>query len=162
MTTGGDRLVPPQFPDIDSFDIALFPRGGNDLDPFDDRLAFDCDFAGNPGSCSLPDPEPPKKASRSRKRCAYGLGIEAQRSARYLAYPVQASTIHKHLRDAYGIVTRKMLQGLIAALIHRCPLSARPLPPTRDQRRAKGGLMAWLDDNESMVLPYLGLHNDPA
>jgi hypothetical protein len=156
MPNADDRASANQFRDIDPLDTGLASRDGHDSDPFEDVLAFDADFFVEP----LPArPIPKTEALHFRQRCKYGLGVDARRSARFRTYPIETSTIHKHLHDVYGIVTKELLQSLISALINQCPPSARPNAPTRDQRRAKGGLVAWLDDNESMALSYLRFHS---
>jgi hypothetical protein len=74
-----------------------------------------------------------------------------------LSYPIDTSMIHRHLRHVHGIVTKKLLLSFIIALRKTCSPSVRPPAPTRDQRRAKGGLVAWLDDHEPIALAYLRL-----
>jgi hypothetical protein len=156
MATVTQGTVPPQFPDIDSFDPDLFSDHGNDLDPLEDSFAFNCDFLDDP---SFSNSAPKIEARRVHRRDGYGLGVDARRSARYLAYPKEASAIHKHLHHVSGIVTKEMLHSLIMALISRCSPNERPSAPTRAQRRVKGGLVAWLDEHESMALSYLRSQN---
>jgi hypothetical protein len=140
----------PQFAEIDSFDMGLASWYASDLDPFDDGLAFNPEV---PDAISLTSPI--SKAPRRRRRRAHGLGVDARRTARYRAYPIEESVIHRHLQEVHGIVTIEMLQSLITILIDRCPPWARPPAPTRNQRRVKGGLVAWLDANESLALTHL-------
>jgi hypothetical protein len=152
MSTDHDSARDPGFLDIDSFDMDMVSGYGHDLDPLDDVLGFDCDFPREPDLGPYPEGISDYSSPRQPEN-AYDLGM----SARYRAYPIEASTVHRHLRHMHGLVTKEMLQSFITALRRRCPPSTRPAPPTRAQRRAKGGLVAWLDENESMALSYLRL-----
>jgi hypothetical protein len=163
MSVDDDRSRVPQFLDIDSFDIDMASAYDQDLDPFDDGFGFDCSL---PSGSSPLDPNPdavtvPEDPQVGRPHDS-DLSVAARRRAQYRSYPVHASTIHRHLRNVHGMVTKEMLQSLIAALRRGCTPSTRPPPPTRDQLRAKGGLVAWLDNHESMALAYLRSQNRPA
>jgi hypothetical protein len=65
------------------------------------------------------------------------------------------SPVLRFLRDSYGTVTKEMLLNMISASLRRCPESARPLPPTRAQRRMKAGLVSWLDENATFMMCFL-------
>jgi hypothetical protein len=156
MSTADARAPIPEFLDIDSFDVDLDRQYDNDPDPFEDSFISDWNFPSEPShTYPIPSSRPKTVPSSAQRRHGYGMGVDARRSARYRAYPVQSSTIHRRLCDVYGIVTKEMLQALITAVIDRSPVTARPLAPTRSQRRVKGGLMAWLDDHESVALSCL-------
>jgi hypothetical protein len=163
MATADNGSPVPHIRDIDSFDTGLVSRGGCDFDPFEYDHLFDYDFPDRPSdACPISNAEQNAKVFRFRRQSGYGLGVDARRTARYLAYPIEASIVYRQLRDIYGTVTKGMLQSLIAALRNRCAPSVRPLEPTRDQRRAKGGLVAWLDKNEAIALSYLGAQREIA
>jgi hypothetical protein len=94
-------------------------------------------------------PHPPMRQS-------YGHGIDAIRTAPYRGYPIKDSEVVNFLKLKYGAVTKKMLLDLIADFISAFPANHWLLPPTRSQKRAKGGLVAWLDERKILVVPYIG------
>jgi hypothetical protein len=65
------------------------------------------------------------------------------------------SPIMRQMQSLYGLVTNQMLRNLIDEALSHAPENVRPPPPSRDQRRAKGGLVSWIDDNAAFVRAYL-------
>jgi hypothetical protein len=94
-------------------------------------------------------PSPPNITSPITvpRRRPYGRGVDAERSARYRRYDVEHSPVYTLLRRKTGRVSKSLLLKLIEAVIERAPPSERPEPPGRNQRRAKGGLVLWLDSH---------------
>jgi hypothetical protein len=68
---------------------------------------------------------------------------------------LEKSKAIRYLKAVYGAVTKAMLLNLVFDVLAICPVAIRPLPPSRNQKRAKGGLVAWLDEHQSLVLSYL-------
>jgi hypothetical protein len=90
-----------------------------------------------------------------RQRRQYGHGIDAQRTAPFRRYPMERSPIYRHLRQTSGIVTKELLMSVVTGVLRQSPPDHTPPQPTRSQKRAKAGLVAWLDDNSPFVLSYL-------
>jgi hypothetical protein len=90
-----------------------------------------------------------------RRRCTYGQGIDAKRTRKYREYELTTSPMYTLLERTYARVTHSLLLELIDAVIAESPPQFRPHPPDRNQRRAKGGLVAWLDANQCIVVHYL-------
>jgi hypothetical protein len=88
-------------------------------------------------------------------RRRYGEGIEARRSAQYRHYDWHHSLIYQLLQHQQKIVTKVTLRDFIDDVIEATPENVRPKPPTRDQRRAKGGLVWWLDNHAAFVVQHL-------
>jgi hypothetical protein len=84
-----------------------------------------------------------------------GSGSEAMRASRYRQYDASTSPIYRFLQHDHAIVTRALLTELIEAVVRYTPEQERPRPPSRDQRRAKNGLVMWLDYNSEKVWRYL-------
>jgi hypothetical protein len=151
-----------QWPDIDSLDLSLFPHFDFSLDLLDNGEIFDPDQ-------SLPGEEAQSKSlaakgKRSRRRSGTH-GADVKHHSRYRAYPIDESPIWQQLHRKYSIVTKDMLTQLIALSIRICPECARPIPPSRAQKRAKAGLVAWIDFNAPLCLrvseQYLHCLNEP-
>lgn len=94
-------------------------------------------------------------ARMQRPRLQYGHDIDTQRTAAFRSYPMEYSLIYRYLAATAGTVTEELLMSVVAAVLRQSPPNHRPPPLTRFQKRAKAGLMAWLDDNSSLVLAYL-------
>jgi hypothetical protein len=141
--------------DIDSLDISMSPQ----LDSTDDSALsnFKSWFDESPEE-EMGDFVGSISKLKGRRAGTYGYGVDAKRSAKYRVYDTTQSDILQELRNIYGIVTKEMLCDLIGASINSCPLSLRPSPPTRAQKRAKGGLVAWIDDHTPLVASFLQLH----
>jgi hypothetical protein len=140
------------WPDIDSFDIPPFS-------PVDSYFGLARDDALSNLENSFNESLQRQASNLTIQQAVkYGQGVEAQRSARYRTYDIKQSDIFQELRDMYGTVTKEMLFGLITASMDSCPLHLRPLPPTRTQKRAKAGLVAWIDDHPRLIASYLRLH----
>jgi hypothetical protein len=90
-----------------------------------------------------------------RQRHPYGMGIDALRTRPYRHYPMAQSPTMRQLQSRYGLVTNQMLRNLIGQALSHAPENMMLRPPTRDQRRAKGGLISWIDDNAAFVRAYL-------
>jgi hypothetical protein len=91
----------------------------------------------------------------ARRPVHWGEGIEAQRASRYRTYDISLSKIFQFLQNSYGTVTRPVLDDLITAVVSSVPEGQRPKPPGRNQRRARNGLVMWLDANSFIVWRYL-------
>jgi hypothetical protein len=100
-------------------------------------------------------PPVPTAQCRKGQHCIYGQGIDAKRTRQYREYELTASPIYNFLERRYSRVTQSLLRELIDAVIAEVPPEFRPTPPDRNQRRAKGGLVAWLDANQGVVVHYL-------
>jgi hypothetical protein len=88
-------------------------------------------------------------------RTHWGNGLEAVRASRYRCYDASLSPIFRFMQQDHRIVTRTRLRELIEAVVRYTPEDQRPLPPSRNQRRAKNGLVMWLDHNSALVWRYL-------
>jgi hypothetical protein len=85
----------------------------------------------------------------------WGHGPEALRTSQYHRYDVSGSRIFRFMQHGHGVVTRTLLMELIEAVLRYTPEDGRPTPPVRNQRRAKNGLVMWLDHNSETVWRYL-------
>jgi hypothetical protein len=103
-------------------------------------------------SADLPAPAAQR---HRRRRSTYGQGIDARRTREYREYELNTSPVYTALEKAYPRVTRALLLELANAVIAESPPQFRPRPPNRSQRRAKGGLVSWLDANQCAVVHYL-------
>jgi hypothetical protein len=92
-------------------------------------------------------------------RVAYGHGRDAKRTARYRRYPIEKSFIVRRLQTSTNPVTKRALLNLIEAALSSWPECLRPAPPTRTQRRVIGGLVAWADQNASLLMHYSASQN---
>jgi hypothetical protein len=68
---------------------------------------------------------------------------------------MEQSPIYRYLAQTSGPVTKQLLVSIIAGVFQQLPPNQRLPPPTRSQKRAKAGLVAWLDDNLPGVFSYL-------
>jgi hypothetical protein len=84
-----------------------------------------------------------------------GTGPEAAKTAQYLARDNSRSLIFCTLHRRYGFVSRSVLMSVITGILASCPEQSRPTPPDRSMKRAKGGLIAWLDKHQVLALKYL-------
>jgi hypothetical protein len=90
-----------------------------------------------------------------RPRRQYGRGIDARRTAAFRSYPMEHSLIYRYLAETAGTVTKELLLSVVAGTLRQSPPGQHRPPPKRSQKRAKAGLVAWLDDNIPFVLDYL-------
>jgi hypothetical protein len=97
---------------------------------------------------------------RKRKTVARGTGAEAQKTSQYLKRDNDASLTLRRLNHRYGFVYKKILRIVIDNIRASCPDDSRPEPPNRTMKRAKGGLVAWLDDHQALALKYLDELNE--
>jgi hypothetical protein len=129
------------------------------------------DFPGDPiGDNGLnSDSEPPSQAMPNlttsevpavsfqppHHRKKYGQGIDAKRTEIFRRYPTADSYILHQIGKRFKRVTRQVLldliDGALASHAQRVPLE----PPTRNQKRVKAGLVAWIDDNAAFMHRYL-------
>jgi hypothetical protein len=65
------------------------------------------------------------------------------------------SPIYRYLAQTYGNVTKQLLLSVVAGALRQSSLDQNPFPPTRSQKRAKAGLIAWMDKNTPLILNYL-------
>jgi hypothetical protein len=65
------------------------------------------------------------------------------------------NVIMHQMEKQYGVVTNQMLRNLIAKALSHARENVWPRPPTRDQRRAKCGLVAWIDDHAAFVMAHI-------
>jgi hypothetical protein len=100
-------------------------------------------------------PDPPDPPRSRTDRIPYGQGIDASRTARYRAYPVYASRVINFLQQGGERVTKEVLAQLIASVVSVLPPCLRPPPPSRSQKRSKGGLVCWIDEHQELVMSYL-------
>jgi hypothetical protein len=121
------------------------------FDPQDDEIEW-CT-----GPSAEESPVPPPVAAEHRRR-PYGHGIDARRTAQLRLYPMEHSPIFRHLKRTSGKVTMPLLMGVVAGVLGLMAPNRRPPPPGRSQKRAKPGLVAWLDENASLVMGYLRSH----
>jgi hypothetical protein len=91
----------------------------------------------------------------TRRPVPWGQGVEARRASQYRRYDISSSKIFSALQFRYGTVTRVVLDELIVAVINSLPDGQRPKPPGRNQRRARNGLVMWLDANSPIVWRYI-------
>jgi hypothetical protein len=95
------------------------------------------------------------KSTSSRPRIQYGHGLDARRTAKYRCYPISESPVMRSLLQHPDAVTRQGMMTLIDSCLATCPPDRRPNPPTRSQKRVKGGLVSWMDENASFVMHYI-------
>jgi hypothetical protein len=128
------------------------------MNPFD---VFYLDFADDLNA--LPEEWPVlEKESRSvtsRPRVPYGKGPDAQRTAKYRCYPIRESPVIRQLLHHPGAVSKRWMMQLIDICLASSPPGKRPTPPTRSQKRAKGGLVSWIDENAGFVMHYVRWSN---
>jgi hypothetical protein len=67
--------------------------------------------------------------------------------------------MYHHVQAHYPVVTKMVLLQLVNAVIKNAPEYLHPRPPTRSEKRAKAGLMLWIDNHARQVLAYLSLHH---
>jgi hypothetical protein len=117
-------------PDLEDYDF-----------PFDDDDEADSSVQSN--------------VQRAHRTVPWGQGLEARRAWQYRHYDISRSKIFQFLQNGYGTVTRAILDDLIAAVLGSVPQGQRPKPPGRNQRRARNGLVMWLDSHALIVWQYL-------
>jgi hypothetical protein len=110
------------------------------------------EISSDPNASDVMDSQCPQQVPGRR---SYGHGIESIRSAPYRHYPIKESRVIGYLKDTHGAVTKDLLIGLIGDVLAACPRHRRPLPPTRNQKRTKGGLTAWLDEHVMFVASFI-------
>jgi hypothetical protein len=145
--------------DINSLDIQPLSEFDPCFDDVDDQYDI---LSGQSSPIALPSPDElfvpghlPGVKRRRNRRNAYGEGIDALGTRPYRHYPIAQSPIVHEMQERYGFVTNQMLRNLIGQVMAHAPENARPRPPTRNQRRAKGGLVAWIDENSAFVMAQL-------
>jgi hypothetical protein len=69
--------------------------------------------------------------------------------------------MYRQLRCHYGIFTKVAFLTLANAVVENTPEWCRPPFPTRSERRAKAGLITWMDRNTPLVLSYLASNPKP-
>jgi hypothetical protein len=94
--------------------------------------------------------KPSKKSS-----APYGRGIEALRAAQYHHYDTLHSPSFLCLHVIYKEVTRSKLIEVSKAILETTPQGIRLTPLSRHQRRVKGGMLRWLDDNLDALHSYI-------
>jgi hypothetical protein len=99
--------------------------------------------------------DPAKKCVRKKGTVIRGTGAEAAKTAQYLGRDNSRSLIFCTLHRRYGFVSRSVLMSVITGIMASCPEQCRPTPPDRSMKRAKGGLIAWLDKHQVHALKYL-------
>jgi hypothetical protein len=115
-----------------------------------------CDSEGFLEYCFDTDEEMDSMPSPGRTRDDFwGHGYEALRASPYHQYDASRSPIFRFLQRGHAIVTRRLLMELIDAVVKYTPEDERPRFPARNQRRAKNGLILWLDQNSVPVWRYL-------
>jgi hypothetical protein len=92
---------------------------------------------------------------KKRKTVMRGAGPEAAKTAGYLARDNSASSIFCRLHHRFGFVSKAVLMSVINGVMASCPDDCRPAPPNRSMKRAKGGLVAWLDIHQVLALKFL-------
>jgi hypothetical protein len=85
-------------------------------------------------------------------------GLNARRAARFRNYDFENSFMSQYLKTFYPVITTKLLLDLVNTTFEHIPPSVRPEKPSRTQKRTKGGLMKWIDENNGEVLNYLAVH----
>jgi hypothetical protein len=79
------------------------------------------------------------------------------RAPQYRQYEIAQSPILRLIRYFQQVdepVTKPMLLQLINAVINWAPKESCLAPPPRNQRRAKAGLVLWLDQHHGLVQQY--------
>jgi hypothetical protein len=126
---------------------------------FDSEPVDDCQWI--PGQDPAPPAQVPSPTSEEKVphiRKPYGHGIDARRTVRFHEYGVRDSWMYRYLLCRYRALTKHVLIELASAVIENAPESSRPQPPTRSEKRAKAGLLLWIDRNACLVLDYLRSH----
>jgi hypothetical protein len=123
-------------------------------------LSFDSDQSDDqavdaPGDSSTPDPSLPATCEEcGRKRTPYGQGIEAKRTAPFRQYRPSNSPMYRTLRKQFTKITKKLLRGLSDDACRGAGQHG-VVPPSRNQKRQKRGLIMWMDQNSELMLNYL-------
>jgi hypothetical protein len=92
----------------------------------------------------------------NRKPGQYGSGPDAQRIAHYCQDNPELSYTFCYLRDHRGDVRKKMLSNLMREVVAKTGPGSPLTRLSRDQRRVKGGLLQWFDQNIAIVQVVLG------
>jgi hypothetical protein len=98
---------------------------------------------------------PQSKNGKMRGTVIRGTGSEAAKTAQYLARDNRTSFIFCKMHRRYGFVSKTVLMSIITGILASCPDDSRPTPPDRSMKRAKGGLVAWLDAHQELALKYV-------
>jgi hypothetical protein len=98
---------------------------------------------------------PQRKDGKRRGTVIRGTGSEAGKTAQYRARDNNTSFIFCKLHRRYGFVSKTVLMSIITGILASCPDDSRPAPPDRSMKRAKGGLVAWLDAHQELALKYV-------
>jgi hypothetical protein len=149
-----DEAMAYEWAEINSPDLFLWFDNDSPPDVLDNQPLFDNKVISFPQVAS--DPISQQSVSRVvRPRYPWGYGRDAMRCARFRSYPTAASPIFRYLSQGNIEITKRELQILINLCIASCSEDIRPNPPTRSQKRAKAGLVCWLDENAPCVMRYL-------
>jgi hypothetical protein len=103
--------------------------------------------------CRRPSITQQKRSKKSNT--PYGKGLEARRAAPYHHYDTLHSPSFLCLHAIYKEVTRSKLAEVSKAILETTPHGIHLTPLPRHQRRVKGGMLRWLDDNLGALHSYI-------
>jgi hypothetical protein len=152
-----------EFDQSDDGETGTLDSFASAVDEFDDSLDQFLGEWSDPVENSLTSPSHSTQRGPSHgRRRQYGAGIDARRTAQYRHYLTDRSNLMTHLESRYGTITKSLLLDLIRQVVSSSPDWNRPDPPTRNQRRVKGGLAAWLDEHWIHVMRHWTSHGNAA
>jgi hypothetical protein len=92
-----------------------------------------------------------------KAKATRGTGLEATKTHEYITCNTDSSLVKRELIRRFGKsgVTIQLLLTLIQEIQASFSEESHLSPLTRRMKRAKNGLIIWLDNNESATLKYL-------
>jgi hypothetical protein len=111
----------------------------------------------SPWSGSDTEDEKEEVKAKAKVNAKRGTGLEATKTHEYITCNTDSSLVKRELIRRFGKsgVTIQLLLTLIQEIQASFSEESHLSPLTRKMKRAKNGLIIWLDNNESATLKYL-------